>query len=984
MMKSFKILTKACSVCLLIWMFLISGSINAQSYTNYVDPFIGTGGHGHTYPGAVCPFGMVQLSPDTRLTGWDGCSGYHYSDTIVYGFSHTHLSGTGVPDYADILFLPFQGEIKKYEMKKPGSLFSHKKETASPGLYTVHLDDYNIDVALTSTERCGVHQYTYYGAGRGGIMVDLEHRDKVTASALKVESENEISGYRYSSSWAKDQRIYFVARFSKPIAQYDLLNGMKRVAGNELTGDSLRGYFQFDLSDNEKILVKVGISFVDIEGARKNLEAETSGKGFEEIYLSAKEKWEKQLSKIQVFGGEKEDNIKFYTALYHTMIVPNLLNDVDGRYRGMDHKIYQTTDGNRYTVFSLWDTFRALHPLYTLIEQERTGDIMKTFIGHYEQTGILPVWELACNETNCMIGAHAIPVIADAIKKGITGFDRDQAYAAMKASMEQSIPELEFYRQKGYMPSDKVSESVSKTLEYAYDDWCIYQTATDLKKKKDINKYRFRGQYYKNIYDPVSGFFRPKLNGGFRTPFDPLEVDFNYTEANAWQYLFFAPQDISGLIKIMGGEKEFESKLDQLFTTDSDLKGRHQPDITGLIGQYAHGNEPSHHMAYLYNYIGKPWKTQEIVQRIMDEMYGAKPDGLSGNEDCGQMSAWYVFSALGFYPVTPGSEDYVIGMPQFPRVVINFENGNHLIIEQFKSAKQVKYINAVELNKKIYPKSYLRHSDLIAGGKVVFLTGPELRSEWGMNPEDRPVSAIDATGFVEQPYIHPPAMSFKESFELGIFHVDPAAEIFYRMIYPGAKPTKWKQYTDPVPVSNAVKIEFYAQDDDKNKSQVETAEFAKIHHEWEVTTEFPFSAQYSGGGKDGLIDLLRGNDSFSSGRWQGYYGDDFIGTIDLKSARDIKTIKIGMLQSPYSWIWFPKNIRFYSSQDGKNFSEIGAIKNDFPLNSSGTSIRDFTLDGLKVNARYLRIHAENIGICPDWHVGAGSKAWIFTDEIQIE
>lgn len=963
---------------------LVFNPLNAQSYIHYVDPFIGTGGHGHTYPGAVSPFGMVQLSPDTRLTGWDGCSGYHYSDTIVYGFSHTHLSGTGVPDYCDILLLPFQGEIKKYEQKKPGSVFSHNKESASPGLYNVFLEDYGIDVLLTASERCGVHQYTFQNEGKSGILLDLEHRDKVTASAIKIESDTEISGYRFSSSWAKDQRIYFVARFSRPITRHDLLNGSKWVSGNEISGDSLRAYLHFDTQAGEKILVKVGISLVDIEGARKNLQAEVANSSFEEVYLATRDKWEKQLSKIQVYGGQKDQNVKFYTALYHTMIVPNLLNDVDGRYRGMDNKIYQTNDGNRYTVFSLWDTFRALHPLYSLIEQNRTNDIIKTFIGHYEQTGILPVWELACNETNCMIGSHGIPVIADAIRKGITGFDTEKAFSAMKASMEQDISDLVYYRQNGYMPSDRVSESVSKTLEYAYDDWCIYQTATDLRKKKDMNKYRLRGQYYKNIYDPVTGFFRPKLNGAFRTPFDPLEVDFNYTEANAWQYLFFAPQDISGLIRLMGGDDEFENKLDQLFTESTQLKGRHQPDISGLIGQYAHGNEPSHHMAYLYNYVGKPWKTQEKVQRIIDEMYSAKPDGLSGNEDCGQMSAWYVFSAMGFYPVTPGSSDYVIGMPQFSRVIINFENGNYFVIEQFKNAREVRYINAVELNKKPYPKSYISHKDLTAGGKLVFLTGQELRSEWGTNPEDRPVSGIDPVGFIAQPYIHPVNQSFKESFELSIYHHDPAVKLFYRMHYPGAKSTKWLPFKDPIPVNNSVKVEFYGQDKDKNKSHIESAEFKKIPHNWEITTRFPYNNQYTAGGNDGLIDLLRGNESFSSGRWQGYYGDDLIATIDLKASRDIRTVRVGMLQSPYSWIWFPASIKLSVSDDGKSFREVATLMNDYPQKSEGTTIKDFEFIGIQANARYLRIEADNIGVCPVWHVGAGEKAWIFVDEIQVD
>ena len=962
----------------------------SKSLSDWVNPFIGTGGHGHTYPGTVYPFGMVQLSPDTRLTGWDGCSAYHYTDSISYGFSHTHLSGTGVSDYGDILLMPYNGTPNRYEQNKVGSHYDHQNEKASPGYYQSKLIDYNIDAELTVTERCGFHAYTYNAdstAGPATILLDLVHRDYVSDSYFKINNNTEVEGYRFSSAWARDQKIYFVMQFSIPFQELQF-SGAKSSKIDEgissYSGDSLQGNFIFDIASGDRIYVKIGISSVDIEGARKNLREEIPNWDFPGVRKSAKAAWNKQLSKIQVFGGTDEDNTIFYTALYHTMIVPNIFSDVDGRYRGLDSKIYQNKEDRTYTVFSLWDTYRATHPLYTLIEQERTVEFVNTFINHYEQSGLLPVWELAGNETNCMIGTHGVSVIADAINKGITGFDIEKAYAAMEGSLEQDKVELNMYRKFAYMPSNEVMESVSKTLEYAYDDWCLAQTAKQLGKTEAYAKYLKRAQFYKNLYDPSTGFMRPKLNGSWRSPFDPREVDFNYTEANSWQYSFYVPQDINGLIQLSGGKLELEVRLDQLFNTDSQTTGRDQADITGLIGQYAHGNEPSHHMAYLYNFVGKPDKTQYYVKRIMKEMYSAQPDGYAGNEDCGQMSAWYVFSALGFYPVTPGSGDYILGIPKFPRAIINFENGQHFIIENIISGKDGNYVKSVEFNRQLHQKSYIKHNDMIKGGRLVFITGDNPTDAWAVNAEDLPVSSINEHLLVVSPDIKNGKQSFTDEYVIELVHPDVDAELFYRLKTGKDEYKKWKKYKRPLLVKESGNIEFYAKNTEGEVSYTEQSQFNLLNRNWTINIDNAYSSQYTGGGTTGLIDQIRGKTNFADGSWQGYQGVDFVAHIDFGEKMDISKIELGFLQSQGSWIWLPEKLTILISKDGKKYTEIASKENDVSRKEDGTFIRQIVVDNISKTARFVKIIAKNAGNCPEWHPGAGGKTWIFIDEIIIE
>jgi len=722
---------------------LCTASISAQQkeYNQYVNPFVGTGGHGHTYPGAVVPFGMVQLSPDTRLSGWDGCSGYHYSDTVIFGFTHTHFSGTGCSDLGDILFMPVAGKPSP-DKKDYSSSFSHTNEKASPGYYAVKLNKGNIDVELTASTRVGFHKYTFNNNLNVCIILDLKHRDKVLESFLKITGKNTIEGMRRSKNWAKDQHIYFAAEFSEPFSEYGIYKNNKlKKSLNELNNKDIKAYFSFNTAHNKTIYIKVGISTVSIEGAKKNLDAEGSLLDFEQAKKAAHDLWQKELSKVEAKSSRPDVLTTFYSALYHALVVPNVNMDVDGFYRGMDNRIHHADGFTYYNVFSLWDTFRAAHPLYTIIEQARTLDFLKTFIAMYLDGGRLPMWEFACNETDCMIGYHAVPVITDAVVKGITGFDMNIALEAMKHSATEKKYGIRNYMEQGYLTTEDQNFSVSRTLEYAYDDWCIARLAQILKKDQDYTDYIKRAQYYKNLYDSNTGFFRPMENDKWLSPFNPFEVNRRaYCEANAWQYTFFVPQDISGLIKLMGGNEAFIKKLDGLFTVEPKLSGFSQPDISGMIGQYAHGNEPSHNFAYLFSFAGKAWKTQQMVRRIMDELYSPRPDGLCGNEDCGQMSSWYVLSAMGFYSVTPGLPYYVIGSPVLDEVTIHLENGKDFTVKTSDNGSKNIYINNARLNSAVYNRSWLSHDDIMKGGILEFDMSPQKNEAWGN--KDVPVSDI--------------------------------------------------------------------------------------------------------------------------------------------------------------------------------------------------------------------------------------------------
>ncbi|NOX46992.1 MAG: glycoside hydrolase family 92 protein [Chlorobi bacterium] len=988
-----------------------SKNTHQDDLAQYINPFIGTGGHGHTYPGASLPFGMVQLSPDTRLEGWDGCSGYHFSDSIVYGFSHTHLSGTGVPDYGDILFMPTVGDVKLNNgADNPdegyASRFSHDNEIAEAGYYKTYLDDYGISVELTATKRTGIHKYTFPKTKDAHIIIDLQHRDKVIESGFSIISHTEIEGFRRSTAWANNQIVYFVAKFSKPFKDFGIAENEKQIKFREAKGDDIKAYLDFEMDENEAILVKVGISAISAENAWENLEKEAPRWDFDKIREKAKQAWNMELNRILINGGTKEQKIVFYTSLYHSFLVPNLFSDVSGEYRGMDFKTHEARGFDYYTVFSLWDTFRGEHPLFTLVQQKRTIDFIKTMIAQYEQGGRLPVWELAANETECMIGYHSIPVIVDAYMKGMTGFDVEKAYEAMKHSAEMDFFGLASYKEFGYIPAEEEAESVSKTLEYAYDDWCIAQMAKALGKDEDYKRFIQRAQSYKNIYDPSVGFMRARMNGRWFSPFDPKEVNFNFTEANSWQYSFFVPQDISGLIKLMGGKEAFENKLDALFNESSETTGRKQSDITGLIGQYAHGNEPSHHMAYLYDYIGKPWKTQERVREILNKFYTNEPAGLCGNEDCGQMSAWYVLSSMGFYPVTPGSNIYAIGSPVFPEVKINMENGKTFTIKANHVSPENIYIQSATLNGKPYSKSFLDHGDIINGGELVFEMGfrqaqPDRQAQhdtfrqaqhdtlrqaqryiWGTKPGDFPVSAIIDDLILPVPFIVKGAKTFTENTVVQLGSATDNTKIFYTT--DGTVPTsKSNEYSKPFTINKTTTVNAVSIKDGFPNSRSISVRFTKIPNGRKISLNTKYANQYSAGGNIALIDFIRGTKDFRTGAWQGYKGVGIDATVDLGSIQLIHKLEIGFMQDNNAWIFMPEKVDFYVSMDGKDFQFAGTLKNDVPKKQTGTILKNFTLD-FTTKTRYIKVIAKNIGICPDWHKGAGNKSWIFADEIVVE
>ncbi|WP_104734806.1 GH92 family glycosyl hydrolase [Hanstruepera ponticola] len=943
-----------------------------KSLISYVNPFIGTGGHGHTYPGATMPFGMMQLSPDTRLDGWDGCSGYHYSDSYIYGFSHTHLSGTGVSDYGDILLMP-TNEINFNNgadgKKGYRAHFSHDNEVAEPGYYKVRLDSTNIDVELTVSKRSGMHKYQFPSSENQIVILDLEHRDELLGGSVQIISETEIIGFRNSKAWATDQRLFFYTQFSHKIKDW---NRRYEVLPTKL-------HLEFENPNNESVFVKIGISAVDIEGAKKNLEEEIGDKSFELVKQEAQGAWESQLEKIVIESDNNDYKTNFYTSLYHSMLAPNLYQDVDGRYRGMDLNIHQTTDFDYYTVFSLWDTYRAGHPLYTIIEEERTNDFINTFLAKYDEGGIMPIWDLSANYTGCMIGYHAVPVIADAYLKGIRDYDAEKAFEAMKHSATRDHLGLKSYKEFGFIPVEEESESVSKTLEYAYDDWTIAQMAKAMNKTDDYKTYTERAQYYKNVFDPESQFMRGRFRNTWFAPFDPYEVNFNYTEANSWQYSYYVPQDVSGFINLLGGKDKLEAHLDKLFTAEAETSGRDQADITGLIGQYAHGNEPSHHMAYLYNFVNKPFKTQEKVHQILTELYTNTPDGISGNEDCGQMSAWYVFSSIGFYPVTPASNQYIIGTPLFDKATINLENGKHFTIQANDLSNENIYIESVVLNGEPLNHSYISHEDIMKGGHLVFNMSSQ-PTEWATLEGQEPKTSIDEHLIVPVPFIAKGDVAFKGETEVTLENVDKETEILYKL-----NDDEFKVYENAFIISEPTTLVVYAKKDGVESALI-TTKFYKIDPNISIKLETEYANQYNGGGQNALIDGIYGTQDFRTGTWQGYFDEDVIATVDLGSIKAINEISVNFLQDQKSWIFLPTQVEVLISNDGNEFKSIFTKNYDAPEPLEGSQIETLNSNLKSKKARFIKVIAKKLGKLPEWHLGYehDGRSWLFVDEITIK
>lgn len=717
-----------------------------ENLISFVDPFIGTGGHGHTYLGATVPFGMLQVTPINGISKWDWCSGYHYSDSIAIGFSHLALSGTGIGDLADIMLMPINKKAdlsitpKSRDSLSYKSKYNHKNEKASPGYYQVYLENHDVNVELTTNQRTAYHRYSFKDNDEQSVVIDLGFAinwDKTLKTAITIEDDYTISGYRFSKGWARNQKVFFTAKFSKPILSHSIFKDGKAVSGISAEATKSATQLFFNAEGGNQLLVKVSLSSVSVENAKENMDAE--GFEFDKVKTNAETQWENALSKITVETPTDSLKTIFYTAMYHAQVAPVTFSDKNGQFRKETDEIATANGFTAYSTLSLWDTFRAEHPLLTLVAPEKVSDIINSMLVYYETKNILPVWTLYANETNTMTGYHSIPVIVEAYLKGIKGFDTEKVYEAMKATMMQDERGLNHYKKYGYIPYSLIDESVTITLEYAYDDWCIAQMAKALGKEEDYQFFLNRSKAYEYLFDNETGFMRGKSVDGksWNEPFDPKHSNHreqtDYTEGNAWQHSWFVPHNVKEFIALHGSTETFTKRLEQLFTESSEITGDNiSADISGLIGQYAHGNEPSHHIAYMFNDANQPWRTQYWARHIMDTQYNTTTNGLSGNEDCGQMSAWYALSSIGLYPMNPASAEYEIGSPIFEKTTINLPDGKTFTVKAENVSDQNIYIQSATLNGEAFNQTSISHQQILNGGELHFVMGAEPNKDWGV------------------------------------------------------------------------------------------------------------------------------------------------------------------------------------------------------------------------------------------------------------
>lgn len=943
--------------------------------SQYVNTFIGTGGHGHTFPGPVLPFGMVQVGPDTRYEGWDGCGGYHYSDSVIYGFSHTHLSGTGIPDYADVLLVPQQGKLNTVPGYKKaggfGSKFQHSKENALPGYYHVELEN-GITADLTATLRCALHRYQFSNPkGKRYILIDLGYRDRVLEVSATKTAPNSVSGKRVSEAWATNQHLYFNLETSIPFTKTKWIQ-------DEKTGTYL---FVMEFPDGVKeISVRVGISGTSEDGAASNLKSELNSFDFDVVRAKAVGAWDLELSKIRVESKQKEVLTNFYTALYHTYVHPSLWSDVDGKYRDFKNQI-QESSTSMYSVFSLWDTYRGANPLYTITQTQKVSDFVNSFYQQYKNTGLLPVWTLSNNETNCMIGYHSVSVITDAYLKGIPLENPEGLLEAMIASSTADQWGKKQYEEIGFISANTQAESVSKTLEYAYDDWCISKFAEKLGKTEIAKKYQIRSANWMNLMHPETRFFQPRKDGIFLPFFKPNEVNHHFTEANGWQYSLAAPHHMQALIDMHGGNEGMVNFLDSMFLGSSSMSGREQADITGLIGQYAHGNEPSHHMAYSYNYCGAPEKTQILIDSILKTFYTNNPDGLSGNEDCGQMSAWYVLSSMGFYPVSPGSPTYAIGRPLMDKVVIRGEK-NDFEIRALNNSSENKFVQSISWNGTAYQKLFINH-DMIKGGGILEISmGPKPNKqvanyELDLRNEINP-------GFVPVPFFTATHTMFETTMELGIDVLFfEKGKVYYS--FDGVKYQPfYKQGGKNIQLNETTNVYAKVVREDGSESKVIKTLFTKYVRDKKITLSTEYANQYSGGGAQALVDGQKGTEEYRGTEWQGTFGKDIQGVIELNETKEVSMIQFSYLQDQKSWIFPPKSVTIEISTDGVNYRKLGKVQGVLVKEGETLKIGEIDYEIAPTSCKFIRFSVENYGPCPDWHLGVGNPTWLFLDEITVK
>lgn len=992
---------KVFSILFIILLFK-TGLISAQNQkrpVDYVNTLIGTGGHGHTFPGALVPFGMVQPSPDTRIDGsWDGCSGYHASDSIIYGFSNTHLSGTGCSDYGDIMLMPALGGIQARKNEYT-SAFDKKSEKAEAGYYSVQLKPSNIKVELSAGKRVAWHRYSFPKFAVGTIILDLRHRDILKDGNIHILNSHQVDGFRNSKAWADNQKLFFKIDFSKDFISIDTINQNGKVVAIA---------FHFQVNKDESIIAKVALSSVDEAGAANNMLSEATSYNFDNASKYARELWNQELSKIKVEGKNEINKILFYSALYHCMVHPSLYSDVDGKYRGMDDKIHSVEGYSQYTVFSLWDTFRALHPLFNLIERKRNLDFIKTFLAQFKQSGRLPIWELSNNETNCMIAYHAVSLIADAYVKGIRDFDVLTALDACEKTAFANVYGLPIYHANGFLSSEDENESVSKTLEYAYNDWCIwrfakevYQSDTRLAvKNKAIQVmalFNENAGNWKNLLDS-NGFMHPRYNGGWYPNFEATEVNNHYTEANAYQYSLFVPHDIPGLIRANGGKEKFIKNIDRLFNSSSATSGRNQADISGMIGQYAHGNEPSHHMAYLYNYCGKSSETQKKIRQILSTLYHNNRDGLPGNEDCGQMSAWYVMSAIGLYPTCPGNSEYAITTPLFDKVIVQMDETHKLIITCDKPSEQNPFISSVscndfEINKENLTVNIAELNRIESTIKISNSAQANDHPKINSNFKSKPEKALTHAAEVRFDRAMAPVIRYsRQIFEdtLTIIFESPEAHalqvwVFYadgnheELSFPeGNKFNDWVLRKEAHIQCQTVEA------NNRQSSRCEAWFYRKPQH-WKLNLQSKYNNQYTGGGVNAVIDGLKGDINWRKGRWQGYFGQDFIACIQLDSSLEIHEIQTQFIHDPSPWIFTPQSIELSFSDDSIHFTAPIQVKIDPSFDYQLKQLSTFRFKSPHaLKAKYVRVLVHHYGKLPEWHESAGQESWLFIDEIEIK
>lgn len=934
--------------------------VSAQKPVSEVDPFLGTGGHGHTHPAATAPFGMVQLGPDTRKTGWDGCSGYHYSDSTLYGFSHTHLSGTGVPDYCDILFKPLLSTDSASVSARLA--FAKKDESAQAGYYRVKLKN-GVLCEMTATSRTGIQRYTFPKGEKALLLLDLNYRDELLDADFAADSPTTFHGKRYSRGWARNQKVHFAGKANLP---FEIIQG----------DTSNTWILDFGIID-QPLEIQIGLSGVSPEGAERNRVAEAEP--FDEACKKTTNSWQNELDRIQVWGGSDSSRTIFATALYHAFSVPNLWSDVDGRYRGMDDSIHRDTLHNHYTVFSLWDTYRAAHPLYALVQKERTEDFIATMLDQFDQSGRLPVWELAANETDCMIAYHSVSVLADAVAKGYT-VDPDRVLHAMDSTANAHVFGLDAYKKYGYLSIQDESESVSKTLEYAYDDGCIGWTAERFGKPEMAKRYFKRATGYRSVIDPKTGLVRPRDNGGFLKDTNPSEVNPHFTEANAWQYSFAPVQDLEGWMLQLGignlenGRKRLENNLDSLFLQPEATTGRTQKDITGLIGQYAHGNEPSHHVAFLYNTTASPWKAQERVAEILSKFYRATPDGLVGNEDCGQMSAWYIMASMGLYPLVPGQPDYVLTTPIWDSLRIALPNGKNL---KMICSGTGSYIDHLTVNGVEHQNNWISHQELMKGGTWQFFRSAN-STEWGSK---QPYMTSLHSDLAPAPIIDAP-IRFTD---IALIRIETPHLPIYSLHTWTDSGADFGLKSDTIKLTQT-DIIYATFRTGSEEGHLGHASVFKKPNAWQakLTKGIP-NSMYAAGGAGALVDGIVGNADWRKGDWMGFQNQDV--EIALENPKDIHAskVRVHLLKDIGAWIALPAEVTLEYLKDSDWISLGSRDLSDMALINTerGTYSVEWSLDK-SVTTNRFRVLLTNPGKLPEWHPGAGGESFIFIDEVSIQ